>query len=79
MKKAECQELFVVKKEDAPEIIKMKGVRGYVDEQNVAWLNVEDVARGLGFVKTEEKFSTTSWERRLYPRKHVLSSGNEGK
>ena len=55
MKKAECQELFVVKKEDAPEIIKVKGVRGYVDEQNVAWLNVEDVARGLGFVQRQIK------------------------
>lgn len=32
MKKETCQELFVVKKEDAPEIIKVKGVQGYVDE-----------------------------------------------
>ena len=31
------------------EIIKIKNVRGYLDENGVAQLNTEDVARGLGF------------------------------
>ncbi len=31
------------------EIIKIKGVRGYINENGVAQLNLEDVARGLGF------------------------------
>ena len=30
-------------------IVSMQGVRCYVDEHNTAWLNAEDVARGLGF------------------------------
>ena len=34
------------------EIVNVQGVRGYVDEHNTAWLNVEDVARGLGFTRT---------------------------
>ena len=33
-------------------IITIETVRGYVDEENVAYLNLEDVARGLGFVTT---------------------------
>lgn len=33
-------------------IVTMQGVRCYVDEHNTAWLNVEDVARGLGFTRT---------------------------
>ena len=48
------------------QIVKVEGVRGYVDKNSVAWLNVEDVARGLGFVKTEEKFSTTSGRNITY-------------
>ena len=63
MKKAECQELFLVNKKDAPEIIKVKGVRGYVDEQNVAWLNVEDVARGLGFVQVKNGVEYPRYDR----------------
>ena len=31
------------------EIITIKNVRGYIDEKGTAWLNLEDVARGLGF------------------------------
>ena len=33
-------------------IVTIKNVRGYVDNENVAYLNLEDVARGLGFVTT---------------------------
>ena len=41
------------------QIVEVEGVRGYVDAQGIVWLNAEDVARGLGFVKVEDKFSTT--------------------
>ena len=33
----------------------IKGVRCYIDENNVAQLNLEDVAYGLGFTKTDRK------------------------
>lgn len=36
-------------------IMTIENVRGYVDENNVAYLNLEDVARGLGWSKTEIK------------------------
>ena len=46
-------------------VIEVEGVRGYVDKNNVAWLNAEDVARGLGFVHKETKngveYSTVRW------------------
>ena len=54
------------------EVMTIQNVRAYLDEQGTVFLNAEDVARGLGFFKTEEKFSTTSgrktyttirWER----------------
>ena len=47
------------------QIIKIQEVRGYIDENGTAWLNAEDVARGLGFIKTEEKLSPTSG-RKIY-------------
>ena len=31
------------------ELITVSGVKGYVDENGTAWLNLEDTARGLGF------------------------------
>ena len=37
----------------ANQIITVSGVKGYTDENNTAWLRLEDVARGLGF--TEKK------------------------
>ena len=33
------------------EIITIKNVRGYIDEKGTAWLNLEDVARGLGITE----------------------------
>lgn len=36
-------------------LITVNNVRGYIDENNVAWLNLEDVAYGLGFTKKENK------------------------
>ena len=42
------------------EIITVQNVRGYIDSQDTAHLNAEDVARGLGFVDYQEKDSATS-------------------
>lgn len=49
------------------EIVNVQGVRGYVDDRNVAWLNAEDVARGLGWTQTQNKggktYTAVRWER----------------
>lgn len=59
-------------------IMTFKGVRGYVDADGVAQLNLEDVARGLGF--TSETVSATSGRKYVNVRwsrvsKHLLSFG----
>ena len=40
-------------------IVTIENVRGYCDENGTAYLNAEDVARGLGFVDYQEKDSAT--------------------
>ena len=45
------------------EIITIKNVRGYMDEKGTAWLNLEDVARGLGFTQIKNKKEYIRWER----------------
>lgn len=42
------------------EIMTIQNVRGYIDAQGTAWLNAEDVARGLGFVMVRNERVTTS-------------------
>ena len=37
------------------EIVTINNVRGYIDEKGTAWLNLEDVAKGLGIIKREVK------------------------
>lgn len=37
------------------ELVTINNVRGYLDDNNTAWLNLEDVARGLGIVKIDKK------------------------
>nr|DAN86486.1 MAG TPA: antirepressor protein [Caudoviricetes sp.] len=48
-------------------LIVVQNVRGYIDEKGTAYLNLEDVARGLGFEKTEVKngkeYSSIRWSR----------------
>ena len=39
----------MIKENNKNEIVTIKNVRGYIDEKGTAWLNLEDVARGLGF------------------------------
>ena len=48
------------------EIITVQNVRGYIDENGTAQLNVDDVARGLGFTQTQEKNSPTSGGKTTY-------------
>ena len=45
------------------EIITIKNVRGYIDEKGTAWLNLEDVAKGLGFTQIKSKKEYIRWER----------------
>lgn len=45
------------------EIITVQNVRGYVDANNTAWLNAEDVARGLGWTQTKNGVEYVRWER----------------
>ena len=46
------------------EIITIKNVRGYIDEKGNAWLNLEDVARGLGITeKSKSGNIVVMWRR----------------
>ena len=45
---------------DNLQIVEVEGVRGYIAPNGVAWLNVEHVACGLGFVDIQEKVSATN-------------------
>lgn len=45
-------------------IMTVGNVRGYIDENGTAWLNVEDVARGLGFTQIAASGNeVVRWER----------------
>lgn len=48
------------------EIMTVENVRGYLDEQGTAHLNLEDCARGLGFTQTQNKggkvYTSIRWE-----------------
>lgn len=45
------------------EIVTINNVRGYIDKKGTAWLNLEDVARGLGFTQIKNKKEYIRWER----------------
>ena len=45
------------------DLITIKNVRGYVDENGTAFLNLEDVARGLGFVDRSKGTEKIRWAR----------------
>lgn len=47
---------------DAKQIMTIKGVHGYIDINQVAWLNAEDVARGLGFTQIKNGVEYIRWE-----------------
>ena len=44
-------------------LVTIKNVRGYIDEKGVAFLNLEDVARGLGFIDTSKGTIKIIWKR----------------
>ena len=44
------------------DIITVSGVSGYIDQSNTAWLNTENVARGLGFTQTKSGIEYVRWE-----------------
>ena len=49
------------------DIVTVQNVRCYIDGNNVAWLNAEDVARGLGWTQTqtegEKTYTSVMWWR----------------
>ena len=54
--------------DNLPQVVEIEGVRGYLDKDNIVLLNAADVARELGFVEGNGKFSTSGenyirWER----------------
>lgn len=61
-------------------LVTIKNVRGYIDEKGVAFLNLEDVARGLGFTRIANSGNEViRWERvRKYLSEiSVPTSGHE--
>lgn len=44
-------------------LITVKNVRGYIDEEGIAFLNLEDVARGLGFIQIKSGKEYVRWDR----------------
>ena len=52
----------MIKENNKNEIITIKNVRGYIDEKGTAWLNLEDVAKGLGFTQIKNKKEYIRWE-----------------
>lgn len=49
-------------KTNNPIIQCIEGVRGYVDADGVVQLNLEDIARGLGFTQTKSEVEYIRWE-----------------
>ena len=44
-------------------LITVSGVKGYIDENGMAWLNTEAVARGLGFTQIKDGKEYVRWGR----------------
>lgn len=45
------------------ELITIKNVRGYINQEGTAYLNLEDVARGLGFIQIKSGKEYVRWDR----------------
>lgn len=49
------------------QVVEVQGVHAYIDDNGIAWLNVEDVARGLGFIQVQSKngkeYTSVRYER----------------
>ena len=60
------------------EIVTINNVRGYIDKKGTAWLNLEDVARGLGFTQIKNKKEYIRWERVIqYLKEMAFPTGGE--
>ena len=44
-------------------VVEIQGVHAYIDELGAAWLNAEDIARGLGFVQVKKDRVPTSGDK----------------
>jgi phage antirepressor YoqD-like protein len=44
-------------------LIEINGVRGYIDENGTAQLNLEDISRGLGFIQNKNNVAYVRWDR----------------
>ena len=44
------------------ELITVSGVTGYIDKDGTAWLNLDNVARGLGFTQVKSGVEYVRWE-----------------
>ena len=62
------------------EIITIKNVRGYIDEKGTAWLNLEDVARGLGITdKAKSGNTVVRWARlKEYLKEFGIATSGDG-
>lgn len=49
-------------RETPANLVTIQGTRCYIDNNNIAWLNAEDVARGLGFVQIKNDVEYIRWE-----------------
>lgn len=47
-------------------VVTIKGIRGYIDSEGTAWLNLEDVSRGLGFITVATCGNETIRWNRVY-------------
>lgn len=45
------------------ELMVVKDVRGYIDDQDTAWIHIEDAARGLGFLDVKNGVEYVRWNR----------------
>lgn len=53
----------VIEKPVQQSLVTISGTRCYVDENQIAWLNAEDVARGLGFTQVKNGVEYVMWWR----------------
>ena len=56
------EEIIFMDNKNLP-VIEVEGVCGFVDKNNVAWLNAEDIARELGFTETKNGVAYVMWRR----------------
>ena len=64
-----------MKEENRFLVTEIQGVHAYIDELGAAWLNAEDIARGLGFVMVRNERVTTcgrkifahKWQKNFRP------------